>query len=138
MAADEKIVKSEEEWRTELSEEQFRVLRQAGTERPFSGKYYNHKGRGIYRCAGCGKELFSSEDKFDSGSGWPSFFDVLSEKSINKQIDTKLARSRTEVLCARCGGHLGHVFSDGPKPTGKRYCINSVALEFDREESDKN
>ena len=131
MESNKKVVKSEDEWRKQLSEEEFRVLRQAGTERAFSGEYYNFNEEGIYRCAGCGNKLFLSEHKFDSGSGWPSFYDVYDEDSIEKRVDNKLSQQRTEVICARCGGHLGHVFSDGPEPTGKRYCINSVALDFE-------
>jgi peptide-methionine (R)-S-oxide reductase len=122
--------KSEEEWKLELNPEQFKVLRQFGTERPFTGKYVNHKGKGIYVCAGCGNELFSSGTKYESGSGWPSFWDQLSDDSVERRVDNSLGMKRIEVICKKCGGHLGHVFDDGPNPTGLRYCINSVALDF--------
>ncbi len=122
--------KSKAEWRQELTEEEFRVLREAGTEPAFAGEYYDFKEPGLYSCAGCGQPLFSSEHKFDSGSGWPSFYQPLAEAQLEKRADNKLSRQRIEVCCGRCGGHLGHLFDDGPEPTGKRYCINSVALEF--------
>ncbi|MFX1483362.1 MAG: peptide-methionine (R)-S-oxide reductase MsrB [Promethearchaeota archaeon] len=122
--------KSEEEWKLELSPEQFKVLRQCGTEMPFTGKYVHHKGKGIYVCAGCGSELFSSDTKFDSGSGWPSFWDMVSEDAIEKRLDKSHGMRRIEVVCKKCGGHLGHLFDDGPNPTGLRYCINSASLDF--------
>ncbi|WP_254761413.1 peptide-methionine (R)-S-oxide reductase MsrB [Natrinema marinum] len=123
---------SDDEWRETLSDEEYRILREAGTEAPFSGEYVDHKDDGTYACAGCGAELFDSETKFESGCGWPSFYDVDDER-VETRLDTSHGMRRTEVLCADCGGHLGHVFEDGPDPTGKRYCINSVALEFDEE-----
>ncbi len=125
-----KINKSEEEWRKALTPEEFHVLRGKGTERPFTGKYVDHKKKGTYVCAGCGNELFSSNTKFDSGTGWPSFWAPVSEDSVNRKPNNSLGMRRTEVLCGRCGGHLGHIFDDGPKPTGDRFCINSVALHF--------
>ncbi len=123
---------ADEEWRERLSDEEYRILREAGTEPAFSGEYVDHKEDGTYACAGCGAELFDSETKFESGCGWPSFYDTDSDR-VETRLDTSHGMRRTEVLCANCGGHLGHVFDDGPEPTGKRYCINSVALEFDDE-----
>ena len=128
-----KIEKTEEEWKRELTPEQYRVLREKGTERPWSGEYNHVKDRGVFRCAGCGTELFRSDEKFDSGSGWPSFFAPASDEAVETEEDDSFFMRRTEVLCATCGGHLGHVFDDGPHPTGLRYCINSAALELDRE-----
>ncbi|MFW9913404.1 MAG: peptide-methionine (R)-S-oxide reductase MsrB [Candidatus Thorarchaeota archaeon] len=124
------VEKSEEEWKLTLNPEQFKVLRQCGTEPPFSGKYVHHKENGVYVCAGCGNELFSSDTKFESGSGWPSFWEKLSEESVNLKPDNSYGMKRTEVVCKKCGGHLGHVFDDGPNPTGLRYCINSLSLDF--------
>lgn len=127
----EKVRKSEEEWRAELSPEEYAVLRGKGTERAFSGAYWDAKEEGVYRCRGCGQELFSSETKFDSGTGWPSFYAPMGEAGVETEEDRSFMMRRTEVLCSRCGGHLGHVFEDGPEPTGLRYCINSCSLSLD-------
>ena len=129
--SDTKIQKSDEQWREELSSEQYDVLRGKGTERPFTGAYVNTKDDGMYRCAACGTELFSSDTKFDSGTGWPSFTDPAVAENVELHEDRSLFMRRTEVTCAACGGHLGHVFDDGPGPGGQRYCINSCSLDLD-------
>ena len=131
----EKIEKSDEEWRSELTEEEYLVCRQKGTERPFSGEYHDSKEQGMYQCRCCGEPLFSSETKYDSGSGWPSFFQPLSDDGITEERDTTHGMSRTEILCSSCGSHLGHVFPDGPQPTGLRYCVNSLSLKLDKNKS---
>jgi peptide-methionine (R)-S-oxide reductase len=129
----EKIKKSEEEWKEILSPEQYQVLRKKGTERPFTGKLLHNKKSGKYVCGACGNSLFSSDKKFDSASGWPSFYDVISKGAVELKEDNSLGMKRVEVVCRRCGGHLGHVFDDGPRPTGQRYCINSLSLDFKEE-----
>ena len=126
----EKVTKSEEEWKRELTPEQFRILRKKGTEPPFHNKFWDNERKGEYRCAACGNRLFSSKAKFESGSGWPSFWEPVSDDSVTTEVDRTFGMARTAVNCARCGGHLGHVFDDGPPPTGQRYCMNSGAMDF--------
>ena len=134
MVMKNKIQKSEEEWKKELTPEQYQVCRMKGTEPPFTGKYYKSKEPGKYLCAACGNELFDSETKYESGTGWPSFYKPLSEENVETEDDDSYGMRRTEVMCSKCGAHLGHVFPDGPRPTGLRYYINSVALKLDPKE----
>jgi peptide-methionine (R)-S-oxide reductase len=133
----EKVRRGDEEWRRALTPEQYHVMRQKGTERPFTGEYEKAKEKGTYVCAACGNPLFSSETKYESGSGWPSFYAPLSNESVATAADNAHLMKRTEVLCSRCDSHLGHVFDDGPQPTGQRYCMNSIALKLEKEEEGK-
>ena len=128
----DKITKTDAEWKQQLTAMQYHVLREKGTERAGSGEYADNHDTGIYKCAACAKELFNSETKFESGTGWPSFYQPISKGAVTTETDRKFFMKRTEVLCARCGGHLGHVFDDGPEPTGLRYCMNSVAMKFEK------
>jgi peptide-methionine (R)-S-oxide reductase len=131
----EKMEKTEAEWRQELSPEEYEVLREKGTERAFSGAYWDNHEDGVYRCRACGQELFASDTKFDSGTGWPSFWEPMESDAVELRPDNSLFMKRTEVVCSRCGGHLGHVFDDGPNPTGQRFCINSRSLDLDKAET---
>lgn len=133
MTDKQKVKRTEEEWKAELTDKQYEVLRQKGTETPFTGELLHNKDKGKYRCAGCGEELFLSDKKFDSGSGWPSFWSPIDDENIEIKSDESLGMQRTEILCKKCGGHLGHVFDDGPQPTGKRFCVNSASLKFEEE-----
>jgi peptide-methionine (R)-S-oxide reductase len=131
------VDKTEEEWRQVLTPVEFQILRERGTEYAFTGEFYDHKEKGTYVCAGCGNELFTSDSKYDSGCGWPSFYEPLNEEKIGEFEDKSLGMVRTEIVCNKCGGHLGHVFPDGPKPTGLRYCVNSASLDFKKQKKEE-
>ena len=131
----EKMEKTEAEWRSELSDDEYHVLREKGTERAFTGEYWDNHDDGVYRCRACGQKLFDSDTKFDSGTGWPSFWEPMESDAVELRPDNSFFMKRTEVVCSRCGGHLGHVFDDGPNPTGQRFCINSCSLDLDKAES---
>lgn len=130
---EEQINKSDEQWKNDLTDEEFEILRKKGTERAFTGEFWNHHEKGVYVCAGCQLELFNSSTKFESGSGWPSFYDAFNNSNVKIKKDVSLGMVREEVVCGRCGGHLGHVFNDGPQPTGLRYCVNSASLDFKKQ-----
>lgn len=127
----QKVIKSDADWKSQLSQDEYYVARQKGTERPFTGKFWDHRALGIYRCVGCGTPLFASDTKFDAGCGWPSYFEPIDPKNVKEEVDDTHGMTRTEVMCNVCDSHLGHVFPDGPPPTGLRYCINSLSLTFE-------
>jgi peptide-methionine (R)-S-oxide reductase len=134
---EQRVTKTDREWQEQLTPEQYEVTRKKGTEPPFSGEYVDSKAEGVYRCVCCGNELFSSETKYDSGTGWPSFYEPVADANVSEEPDNSLLMRRTEVVCSECGAHLGHVFEDGPQPTGLRYCINSVSLDLAKEDGEK-